>query len=156
MALLVLVFSSAVLPRANVLVLLALVVAGVAFLLRRTLIRVYAKAQIALQETLSQPPPPRAQEPTAPLGGLFKAAEIERIGIAPSSPAVGKLIRQLALRSQTGASIVAIERNGATLVNPGPDEELAGHDQVLLLGTRRQLNAARSFLAGSHPEAGPP
>jgi monovalent cation:H+ antiporter-2, CPA2 family len=152
MALLVLVFSSAVLPRANVLALLALVVAGVAFLLRRTLIRVYAKAQIALQETLSQPPLPCAHEPAAPLGGLLKAAEIERIGIAPTSPAVGKLIRQLALRRHTGASIVAIERSGATLVNPGPDEELAGHDQVLLLGTREQLDAARVFLAGPHPD----
>ena len=67
------------------------------------------------------------------------------------SPTAGKLIRELALRTQTGASIVAIERKGATLVNPGPDEEIAANDQVLLLGTRKQLDAARAALVNLRP-----
>lgn len=34
--------------------------------------------------------------------------------------------------------------NGANLINPGPDEELQAGDQVLLLGTRTQLDVAKA------------
>jgi monovalent cation:H+ antiporter-2, CPA2 family len=57
----------------------------------------------------------------------------------------GKLIREIALRTATGASVVGIERHGANLINPGPDEELHAGDQVLLLGSRAQLDAARAL-----------
>ena len=50
------------------------------------------------------------------------------------------------LRTRTGASIVGIERSGANIINPGPDEELQSGDQVLLLGTKDQLNAARTSI----------
>jgi len=52
----------------------------------------------------------------------------------------------LQLRTRTGASIVGIERNGASLINPGPDEELQSGDQVLLLGDLAQLDAAKAAL----------
>ena len=45
------------------------------------------------------------------------------------------------------ASIVGIERNGANIINPLPDEELQPGDQVLLLGTREQLDAAKLALS---------
>jgi K+/H+ antiporter YhaU regulatory subunit KhtT len=32
------------------------------------------------------------------------------------------------------------------MINPGPDEELQPGDQVLLLGTRAQLDAAKATL----------
>jgi CPA2 family monovalent cation:H+ antiporter-2 len=41
---------------------------------------------------------------------------------------------------------VGIERNGASIVNPGPDEELQAGDRILLLGSRAQLDAARAAL----------
>jgi K+/H+ antiporter YhaU regulatory subunit KhtT len=85
------------------------------------------------------------------LAGLLKAAQIDTVNLNAQSPAIGKLIRELALRTQTGVSIVAIERAGATLVNPGPDEELQPDDQVLLLGQREQLDAARRQLLGQQP-----
>ena len=58
------------------------------------------------------------------------------VRVPVESAAARKLIRELQLRSHTGASIIGIERSGASLVNPGPDEELQPGDQVLLLGTR--------------------
>jgi CPA2 family monovalent cation:H+ antiporter-2 len=69
------------------------------------------------------------------------------VTIPADSAANGRLIRELQLRTETGASIVGIERAGATMVNPGPDEELLGGDKVLLLGQRGQLETARSLLA---------
>jgi len=67
---------------------------------------------------------------------------LKTVVVGAGSPAAGKLIRELALRSRTGASIVGMERGGTNLINPGPDEELHAGDQVLLLGTPAQLAAA--------------
>jgi monovalent cation:H+ antiporter-2, CPA2 family len=149
LGLLLLVLSAALLPSWNILIVLLLIVAAITTLTWRSLIRVYSKAQFALQETLAQPPLPRPQDPSAPLAGLLKQAQIEPVAISANSPARGKLIRELLLRTETGASIVAIERAGANIVNPGPDEELQKNDQVLLLGTRQQLEAARRHLLGA-------
>src|SRR5262249_12215255 len=136
LGLFVLVLSSALLPTFKVLVGLLLVVAIITWLLWQSFIKVYSKAQIALKETLAQPPPPRDGHPTAALPPLLREADLETVAIAAESPAAGKLIRELQLRTQTGASIVGIERDGGSILNPGPDEELRGGDQVLLLGNR--------------------
>jgi CPA2 family monovalent cation:H+ antiporter-2 len=146
MGLHLLVLSAAVLPSWRILLVLLLVLAIITALLWRDFIRVYSKAQFALEETFAQPPPTRHERPSAALAGLLKEAEIVALTVTADAPAHGKLIRELALRSQTGASIVAIERAGANLVNPGPDEELLAGDQVLLLGKHAQLDAARQLL----------
>ena len=57
----------------------------------------------------------------------------------PGSPVASKLIRELELRTRTGASVVGIERNGENIVNPGPDEELRVGDKLLLLGSSDQI-----------------
>ena len=68
--------------------------------------------------------------------------------VAAGAPAAGKLIGELELRTRTGASIVGIERNGGErIINPGPDEELQSGDQVLLLGTRAQLDSAKPLFS---------
>jgi CPA2 family monovalent cation:H+ antiporter-2 len=59
-----------------------------------------------------------------------------------------KLIRELALRTATGASVVGIERAGNSIINPGPDEELLPGDQVLLLDHIDQIGKAKSLLTG--------
>jgi CPA2 family monovalent cation:H+ antiporter-2 len=142
----VFVLSSTFLPTLPVLLILLLLLALITWLLWRSFIRVYSKAQVALHETLAQPPPPRRDHALAALPGLLREADLETVSLASGSRADGKLIRELALRTRTGASIVGIERNGASLVNPGPDEPLQAGDQVLLLGSRTQLDAARRAL----------
>ena len=59
--------------------------------------------------------------------------------VHPGSRVAGKLIRELELRTRTGASVVGIERNGENIVNPGPDEELRVGDKLLLLGSSDQI-----------------
>jgi CPA2 family monovalent cation:H+ antiporter-2 len=152
LGLFVLVLSSALLPAFNVLVVLLIIVAFITWLLWRSFIRVYSKAQVALKETFAQQAAPRPAHEAAALPSLLREADLETVSIAADSPAVGRLIRELELRTRTGASIVGIERGGANIINPGPDEELQAGDQVLLLGTRDQLNAARATF-GSHPPA---
>jgi CPA2 family monovalent cation:H+ antiporter-2 len=141
-----LVLSSALLPPFRVLIVLLVLVALIVWLLWRSFIKVYSKAQFALQETLAQQPLPGHDTAHLALPSMLREANLETIALMPDSPAVGKLIRELQLRTQTGASIVGIERAGGNLINPGPDEELQPGDQVLLLGNRAQLQAARAAL----------
>lgn len=126
----------------------AAVVVAIAALRWRSLERVYSRAQIALRETLSQPPEPPPQSQPRPLPTVLQNAELETLEIPADAPAAGRLIRELELRRQTGASAVGIEREGMNLPNPGPDEELLAGDRVLLLGSRAQLDAARRLLLG--------
>ena len=68
--------------------------------------------------------------------------------VGGSSRCAGRLIRELELRARTGASIVAVERAGKTLVNPGPDDEVHAGDTLLLLGSAGQLEKALPLLTG--------
>jgi CPA2 family monovalent cation:H+ antiporter-2 len=139
--------SAAILPSWNVLLALALLVGIAVVLLRRSFIRLYSRAQAALQETLAETPPP-IHDAAPVLPSLMREAELSLVAITNASPTAGKLIGELRLRTATGASIVGIERAGENLINPGPDEELRADDRVLLIGTRAQLEAAQGALAG--------
>ncbi len=152
MGLLVLVLSSTLLPTFNVMIVLLVVVALVAWWLWRSFVRIYSKAQFALQETLAQKPP-RPREAPSELHSLLREADLQTVLITGDAPAAGKLIRELELRTRTGASIVGIERAGASVINPGPDEELQAGDQVLLLGTPDQLIAAKTVLTAPAAKA---
>ena len=147
LALYVLVLSSTLLPTLEVLLLLTVLVALIGWFLRRSFIKVYSKAQFALQEILTQPAPPRPDRAPAVLPALLREAELETVLIAPESKAVGSRIRELAVRTLTGASVVGIERESARLINPGPDEEIQAGDQVLMLGSPAHLEAARRYLS---------
>ncbi|HEV8607916.1 MAG TPA: cation:proton antiporter [Tepidisphaeraceae bacterium] len=142
----VMLLSSAILPPWPVFITLAGVILAIVTLMGNSFLRVYAKAQTAIRETLTQNPTMPQEEPR-PIPPLLQDAVLETITLAQTSPANGKLIRELQLRSETGASIVGIERVGGSIVNPGPDEELRAGDRVLLLGTEEHLESAESFLA---------
>ena len=80
---------------------------------------------------------------------------METVVIPEGSRAAGKLIREIALRSHTGVSVVAIERNGSSVVNPGPDDELHVGDSVFLLGTAEQMSRARAILTSTSGSLSP-
>ncbi len=138
----VMLLSASQLPSWPVFATLALMLAGLAFPLRRSLIDLYRQGKTLIEETLAEPPGP----PIRPLPPLLRAAQLETVAIAADTHAAGKLIRELELRQRTGASAVGIERDGQAIVNPGPDEELRAGDQVLLLGDQAQLERARELL----------
>jgi len=63
--------------------------------------------------------------------------------VPPGSPAVGRSIGELRLRSVTGATIVGIRHDGHLVTNPGPDERFAAGDEVTVVGTADQQAAVR-------------
>lgn len=145
MGLLIFSLSAPLLPSGEILIALLLILAALTFLLWRSFVKVYSKAQNAIQDTLDTPPLPSVA-PTLP--GMLKTAQLERFAVTKTSPACGKFIREIALRTQTGASIVAIERNGENFINPSADEEIQAGDELLLLGTEAQLQKAQAWLKG--------
>ena len=141
--------SSALLPPTNTLLVLLIVVALLTWLLWGAAIRLHSKGQIALESTLNQPEVDRHAVAEAPkVNKLLRDADLETVQLTENSPAARKLIRELALRTATGASVVGIERAGISIINPGPDEELLPGDQVLLLGHVDQIGKAKSLLTG--------
>ena len=126
---------------------LLLLVTVAALLFRPILVRIYSRAEIALHETLVELPQLR-REPKA-MPELLREAELETMEIPAGSVMIGRKLRDIPLRQQTGASIVALERAGQRLINPGPDEVLLAGDRVLLLGQTEQLPVAQDILAAT-------
>jgi CPA2 family monovalent cation:H+ antiporter-2 len=148
MTFLTILLSTSILGSLESMLPLLLLVTVVAMLFRPILVRIYSRAEIALHETLIELPRLREAEPKA-MPELLHEAELETMEIPAGSSMVERKLREIPLRLNTGASIVAIERAGQRLINPGPDEVLRHGDRVLLLGQTDQLPAARDLLAAT-------
>ena len=72
--------------------------------------------------------------------------EIEWVELKSDSPLVGRTLNTFPLRTETGASIVAIMRNEQAIPNPDVDTEFRAHDTVLLIGSHAQTAAARELI----------
>lgn len=68
--------------------------------------------------------------------------------------AVNQAIRDLRLRSETGATIVALYRDEESIPNPSPETKLVPGDVLLLMGDQTQIKAAIQFL--NHKTKEPP
>jgi len=147
MILCVLLLSSALLPPLGMMLTLAVVLVVVAWLQWRFLVRVYARAQIALKETFeaSELDQTKAEVGDLP-AGLLEAAHLDSVRLAKGSPAINHRIGELEFRTNNGVSIVGIERNGERIVNPGPEETLLEGDLLLMLGDGTQLPKAKAEL----------
>jgi voltage-gated potassium channel len=77
-----------------------------------------------------------------------ESLNIEAVGVGSDSPTVGYTLEDLALRQATGATVLAIMRDGNPVVNPPGDMSLARGDRLLVLGTRVQLERVERVLAG--------
>jgi CPA2 family monovalent cation:H+ antiporter-2 len=144
--------SWAVLPRGQILWILLGLAALSMWWLRTPLNQIYFQGKAALAETFAQPAaaPELAAGPVArAVPHLLKEARLETVLLAEGMPGAGRTPRELDLKKRTGAFLVGIEREGAEIVNPDADELLLPKDQLLLLGSREQLDAARSALAGA-------
>jgi CPA2 family monovalent cation:H+ antiporter-2 len=139
----VMVLSYAVLPPLHVLAVLIILMAFAAVMFGRVFNRWYTRVKFAVVDAWNTPPD--EINPGRPMPSLLHDADMETL-VIPEGPASGQLIRDLGLRSRTGASIVAVERAGKTVVNPSAEDELLAGDTVLLIGTPAQLASARRVL----------
>lgn len=140
--LLTLLSSAALLPPRDTVLVLFVLISIIGVWQRPAFNRWYSQGKSALITAFQESPPP---PPTVPASLHLSDAHLRPYELLPG-PLSGMMIRELELRTRTGASIVALEREGKSQINPGPDLELLHGDTLLLLGTSEQLENARLFL----------
>lgn len=146
LGLLILLFSSVLLPPTKLLIVLGVLVTVVAILLKTFFIRIYSRAQVSIRETLTREVLPHPIEKPKLIPGLPDDVELISVFLTDQSIVIGKTIRDTGLREKSGASIVAVKREGSALVNPAPALELRLGDELLLLGGPVQFEVARKIL----------
>ena len=91
------------------------------------------------------------QENLGRVAALFAGATVDTIQIQPGSPAVGRTLRDLDIRKNTSATVIAVARSGEAITNPGPDFSLQPDDLVVLLGAHADLDKAVNLLTRKEP-----
>lgn len=86
------------------------------------------------------------QEKITRLAALFAAATVEHVQLLDEHFAADKTLRELDLRHATGASVIAMVREGAAVTNPTPDTILRQDDILVLLGSHRELDESVEYL----------
>ncbi|MFG2825105.1 cation:proton antiporter regulatory subunit [Kitasatospora sp. NPDC048365] len=70
----------------------------------------------------------------------------ERLPVTGTSRWNGRLLGDTRMRTETGASIVAVLRRTGAVPSPAPDFRLAGGDTLIVIGTREGVDAAAAIL----------
>lgn len=71
-----------------------------------------------------------------------------KIEVVADSPASGKTLAELNIRGLTGATVLAVVRDGARVVFPTPQERLQAGDLLAIVGTKEAEAAAEHLLLG--------
>lgn len=70
-------------------------------------------------------------------------AHLVRLKVHPNSEISGRKISEIDLRNRYGLSIIVIQRGLKSIVAPAPAEQVYPKDELLVLGTDEQVEAAR-------------
>ena len=73
--------------------------------------------------------------------------------LEPGSAAAGRTLRELDLRAVSGATVIAVVRNGQALPNPDPELRLETGDTLVLVGSHAEMESAFGLL--DPPDAPP-
>jgi CPA2 family monovalent cation:H+ antiporter-2 len=77
----------------------------------------------------------------------------EAMQVAPGSPAIDRSLASLNLRGRTGATVLAIVREGQQVLVPRGPEMLRTGDVLAVAGSTEAVAAARAIIAGEGGEA---
>jgi CPA2 family monovalent cation:H+ antiporter-2 len=112
---------------------------------------VRAGAQVILEVLASRAQGPTGESAMMPAVGEVKRlvpglGEAATISLPPNAPSVGRTLKALNLRGQTGATVIAIDRGPEDIVYPTADEVLRPGDVLVLTGSQESVNNARDLL----------
>ncbi len=77
--------------------------------------------------------------------------DLDWITVADGSPLAGQTIASTQLRPGTGVSIVALSHGSVVTSSPAPDLVLAAGDEVAVVGSQAQIEAARRLVSPTAP-----
>ncbi len=70
---------------------------------------------------------------------LLPNLAIEWVKVAENSPLANKSIAQSQVRKRTGVTVISIIRGDKSIINPLPEEVIYPGDELVLIGTREQI-----------------
>ncbi len=125
------------------------VMAAAALLLRGALRPIYGRLEQLLDEIfgLATSEPLRRAAITIQGPESVLNESIRRIRLGKQDPAVRKSLRELRVREQTGASVIAIYREGALNANPSAETVLLPDDILVVLGNAEECQRAEKLLS---------
>ncbi len=88
---------------------------------------------------------------TPEISVALDAASTETVKLGPGSPVIEKTLGEIGLRGKSGASVIAVLRDGETVLSPGAKYSLGEGDTVVLLGTPENLDRARAIFTPDEP-----
>lgn len=71
---------------------------------------------------------------------VLEQLSIEWLPVDRASALAGRTLQESAIRQQTGASVIAILRNGKAYPNPQPDDVIQAGDTLMVIGDREQVS----------------
>ena len=74
---------------------------------------------------------------------------IDWVALNPGSPGIGRSLKDLAVSSVTGMTIMSILRGKATIHEPSGTEVLQSGDRLVIAGRRENLPAFRRLVSGA-------
>jgi len=77
---------------------------------------------------------------------ITRWTDVDEIEVKPGSPAVGRTLRDLKVRETTGATVVAVIRNGNEYFSPQADYVLRAGDILLVVSSKESKNKIESIL----------
>ena len=131
---------------------------GIAFIYigRRTMHRYYALEQRFLSNLNEKEEIERRRRPvTTSVQDKMAGYDVhlELLEVSPDCAFVGKPLREIPFRAETGANLIKIERGSQSITIPSGEVCIYPHDRLLAVGTTEQIERLRTMLAES--AAGP-
>ena len=75
--------------------------------------------------------------------------DITWVRVGEGGPLAGRTLAEVDLRARTGASVVALYRDGALVPSPTPDSKLQPGDRLGLIGDPAHVQAAETLVSGT-------
>jgi len=129
-----------------------LILALVATILWRRLIRWHSEMEISLESALSDVSSPQNQ-PSWMDGHAPWGLQIGEVVMPDRFAWAGRSIGEIGIRSRFGCSVIGIERQGFNVANPGHAAHLFPGDRVLLLGSGEQIEKIREEIQSGAPSS---
>lgn len=82
----------------------------------------------------------------------FKGIEISWLNLEPDSPLINQTLADAGIRSKTGASLVALIRDGTLLANPKSQTVFLAGDRLGFIGESPQIEAVRKIIRVEKPD----
>jgi CPA2 family monovalent cation:H+ antiporter-2 len=89
------------------------------------------------------------QEAFDQIGHILAQGTIETYFIGPGNPIIGKSIRDVNLKAESGAMIINIIRKNQTITNPPSEFVFEAEDQLILFGSHSAIDLGLKILDGS-------